>query len=67
MKESTTANEEFRLQRDSLTPSEELQKSTESKLISAKEWLGKKYLLHPDNRVKRITKKQPVLYKVAKY
>lgn len=66
MKESTTANEEFRSQRDSLMPSEALQKSTESKLISAKEWLGKKYLLHPANRVKRLKPIKRVLNVVAK-
>jgi len=67
MKESNTVNEELRSQRDSLKVSEELQKSTESKLIRAKEWLGRRYLLHPANRIKRLEDKQPVLLRMVKH
>ena len=68
MKVLSIVNGALLLPQDSLSPSEELQKSTESKLIKAKEYLGKKWLLHPDNQIKRINKKpvgRPALKKVG--
>jgi hypothetical protein len=61
MMDSDIANEELQLQRSLLKASEELQKRTESKVTSAKEWLGKRYLLHPANRVRRLNTPQSVL------
>ena len=68
MKVLSIVNGALLLPPDSLKPSEELQKNTESKLIKAKEWLGTKYLLHPANQIKRINKKpvgRPALKKVG--